>query len=176
MQKVVVVGASLAGLRSAQALRKRGFDGRLVLVGDEPHQPYDRPPLSKQLLSGEWPAEKLFFGAREKHTELQLELVLGRKARALDVRARNVMLEDGTSIDYDGLVIATGTAPRVLPNPDQLDARDPCRAREAAARAGGGSGLHRAGGGCLVSQARAVGDRGRAASQAAARLAWCAGG
>jgi 3-phenylpropionate/trans-cinnamate dioxygenase ferredoxin reductase subunit len=121
MQKVVVVGASLAGLRAAQALRKRGFDGRLVLVGEEPHAPYDRPPLSKQLLAGEWPAEKLFFGVREKHAELELDMRLGCKARALDVLARQVALDDGTTLDYDGLVIATGAAPRRLSNPTNLD-------------------------------------------------------
>ncbi|HEX4354750.1 MAG TPA: FAD-dependent oxidoreductase, partial [Polyangiales bacterium] len=62
MQRIVVVGASLAGLRTAQALRKRGFAGTLTLIGEEPHAPYDRPPLSKQLLSGEWSEDKLFFG------------------------------------------------------------------------------------------------------------------
>jgi 3-phenylpropionate/trans-cinnamate dioxygenase ferredoxin reductase component len=116
MQRIVVVGASLAGLRAAQALRKRGYAGTLVLVGDEPHAPYDRPPLSKQLLCGEWTEDKLFFGARENHASLELEFMLGRRAVALDVRAREVALADGARVGFDGLVIATGATPRQLPN------------------------------------------------------------
>lgn len=115
MQTIVIVGASLAGLRAAQALRKRGFAGELVMIGAEPHAPYDRPPLSKQLLSGEWPESKLFFHAREQHAALQLDQRLGLAARALDVRERKVWLEDGQSVRYDGLVIATGARPRSLP-------------------------------------------------------------
>ena len=115
MQTIVIAGASLAGLRAAQALRKRGFAGRLVLVGAEPHAPYDRPPLSKQLLSGEWPQSKLFFHAREQHAALQLEQRLGQAACALDVHARQLTLEGGERLGYDGLVIATGARPRTLP-------------------------------------------------------------
>lgn len=115
MQRVVIVGASLAGLRAAQALRKRGFGGSITLIGAEPHAPYDRPPLSKQLLSGEWPAEKLFFHAREKHATLELDQRLGVAARALDVRACQVELENSERISYDGLIIATGARTRTLP-------------------------------------------------------------
>jgi 3-phenylpropionate/trans-cinnamate dioxygenase ferredoxin reductase component len=114
MQRVVIVGASLAGLRAAQALRKRGFAGSISLIGAEPHAPYDRPPLSKQLLSGEWPAEKLFFHTREKHAALELEQRLGVAARSLDVRARVVELQDGERVAYDGLIIATGARTRTL--------------------------------------------------------------
>ena len=88
MQKIVVVGASLAGLRAVQTLRRRGFSGALTLVGAEPHPPYDRPPLSKQLLTGEWTEPKLFFGAREDHSSLAVDFRLGRRAQALDVGAR----------------------------------------------------------------------------------------
>jgi len=116
MHTIVIVGASLAGLRAAQALRKRGFDGRLVMIGAEQHAPYDRPPLSKQLLSGEWSADKLYFHAREKHAALELEQRLGHAARALDVRERTIALESGESVSYDGLVIATGASPRMLPH------------------------------------------------------------
>jgi 3-phenylpropionate/trans-cinnamate dioxygenase ferredoxin reductase subunit len=120
MRSIVVVGASLAGLRGVQALRKRGYSGRLTLLGAESHAPYDRPPLSKQLLSGEWPAEKLFFAQREQHAALDVEFRLGTRAIALDARERRVQLSDGTSLDYDGLMIATGTRARVLPNPAGL--------------------------------------------------------
>ncbi|HEY2734922.1 MAG TPA: FAD-dependent oxidoreductase [Polyangiales bacterium] len=114
MQRVVVVGASLAGLRAAQALRKRGFAGTLTLIGEEPHAPYDRPPLSKQLLSGEWTEDKLFFGARENFDSLELDFRLGRAARSLDVRAREVSLDDGARVPFDGLIIATGASARRL--------------------------------------------------------------
>jgi 3-phenylpropionate/trans-cinnamate dioxygenase ferredoxin reductase component len=114
MNNVVIVGASLAGLRAAQALRKRGFGGSIVLIGAEPHAPYDRPPLSKQLLAGDWPAQKLFFHAREKHDALELEQRLGVAAKALDVRAQHVELENGERVAYDGLVIATGARTRTL--------------------------------------------------------------
>jgi len=120
MRTVVIVGASLAGLRAAQTLRKRGFDGRVVMIGAEVHAPYDRPPLSKQLLAGEWPAEKLFFHAREKHAALQLEYHLGSAASSVDVREREVALASGQKVSYDGLVIATGAGPRLLPNPQGL--------------------------------------------------------
>lgn len=118
MHTIVIVGASLAGLRAAQALRKRGFDGRLVMVGAEKHAPYDRPPLSKQLLSGEWPAEKLFFHVREakQHENLELEHRLGTAARALSASDQTVLLESDEVLSYDGLVIATGASPRLLPH------------------------------------------------------------
>jgi NADPH-dependent 2,4-dienoyl-CoA reductase/sulfur reductase-like enzyme len=114
MQRVVIVGASLAGLRAAQALRKRGFAGKVSLVGAEPHAPYDRPPLSKQLLSGEWPADKLFFHKREKHDALELEQRFGVAARSLSVATNEVVLENGERIAYDGLIIATGARTRQL--------------------------------------------------------------
>lgn len=114
MRRIAIVGASLAGLRAAQALRKRGFGGNITLIGAEPHAPYDRPPLSKQLLSGEWPADKLFFHKREKHEALELEQRLGVAARALSVRTNEVELEDGERIPYDGLIIATGARVRQL--------------------------------------------------------------
>jgi 3-phenylpropionate/trans-cinnamate dioxygenase ferredoxin reductase component len=112
MHKVVIVGASLAGLRTAEALRKRGYDGRLWLVGDEPHAPYDRPPLSKQILTGEWDPNRVFFRQKEGYGPLELDLVFGARAQALDVTARTVRLTDGSVLDFDGLVIATGARAR----------------------------------------------------------------
>jgi 3-phenylpropionate/trans-cinnamate dioxygenase ferredoxin reductase component len=114
MQRVVIVGASLAGLRAAQALRKRNFAGSITLIGKEPHLAYDRPPLSKQLLSGEWPADKLFFHKREKHDTLELEQRLGVPARKLDTDRNEVELENGERVPYDGLIIATGARTRQL--------------------------------------------------------------
>jgi NADPH-dependent 2,4-dienoyl-CoA reductase/sulfur reductase-like enzyme len=112
---ILVVGASLAGLRTVEALRSRGFDGRLTLVGDEPHHPYDRPPLSKQVLQGVWEPERTMFRKADGYEPLALDLRLGTRAVSLDPRGRRVTLADGTSLAYDRLVIATGARPRTLP-------------------------------------------------------------
>jgi NADPH-dependent 2,4-dienoyl-CoA reductase/sulfur reductase-like enzyme len=110
---VIVAGASLAGLRAAQALRRRGFDGRLVLVGEERHPPYDRPPLSKDVLAGRWEPERTHL-LRAGDADLAAEWRLGTRATGLDVAARRLHLAGGESLAFDGLVIATGAAPRRL--------------------------------------------------------------
>jgi NADPH-dependent 2,4-dienoyl-CoA reductase/sulfur reductase-like enzyme len=115
MQRVAVVGASLAGLRAVEALRREGFAGELLLVGAEAHLPYERPPLSKQLLRGEWAPARLQLRSREQLMELGVELRLGTRALALDAGRRRVALSDGSELAYDGLVIATGAVPRRLP-------------------------------------------------------------
>lgn len=115
MERIVVVGASLAGLRAVEALRREGYDGRLSLVGDEPHAPYDRPPLSKQVLRGEWGTERIDLRRGDGLDELSLDLHLGVRATALDADARTVELSSGERLDYDGLVIATGARARRLP-------------------------------------------------------------
>ena len=120
LETVAVVGASLAGLRAVETLRREGFDGRLVLIGAEPHLPYDRPPLSKQLLRGEWEPDKIAL-RRADYDELDLDLRLGTRATALDPGARRVTLDDGSQLEYDGLVIATGAAPRVLRGTPDLE-------------------------------------------------------
>jgi 3-phenylpropionate/trans-cinnamate dioxygenase ferredoxin reductase component len=112
LDRVVVVGASLAGTRAAEALRREGFTGRLTLVGDEAHQPYDRPPLSKQFLAGTWDEERIRLRVGD---ELDAEWRLGVRAVGLDTGAREVELAGGERVPYDGLVIATGAAPRTLP-------------------------------------------------------------
>jgi NADPH-dependent 2,4-dienoyl-CoA reductase/sulfur reductase-like enzyme len=117
--RVVVVGASLAGLRAAEELRRLGYDGTLTLVGAEPHLPYDRPPLSKDFLAGETEVDGLAL-RRQPYDDLQLDLRLGVRATALDVRARTIMTDDGEVLAYDGAVIATGAAPRRLPNTPDL--------------------------------------------------------
>ena len=112
---VTIVGASLAGLRCAEALRADGFLGSIVLIGDEQHRPYDRPPLSKQFLAGAWDAERISLYKPEKHDALGIDLRLGVRATALDAEARRVDLADGTSLDADAVVIATGAGLRRLP-------------------------------------------------------------
>jgi 3-phenylpropionate/trans-cinnamate dioxygenase ferredoxin reductase component len=112
---VVVAGASLAGLRAAQGLRDNGFVGTIVMVGAEMHYPYDRPPLSKQVLAGTWPPERTVLADRASLRELVVDIRLGRRATALDAEARRVTLDDGTVLDADGVVVATGARPRLLP-------------------------------------------------------------
>jgi 3-phenylpropionate/trans-cinnamate dioxygenase ferredoxin reductase subunit len=112
---VAIVGASLAGLRAAEGLRDEGFAGRIVLIGEELHLPYDRPPLSKQVLAGTWPPEKAVLADRVKLDSLRIEQHLGRRAVALDTEAREVRLDDGEAIGADAIVLATGAVPRRLP-------------------------------------------------------------
>lgn len=114
LEHVVIVGASLAGLSAGRSLRAEGFTGRLTIVGDEIHRPYDRPPLSKQ-----------FLGGLVDHTDLgsddvdDVEWILGAAATALDTANRAVTLSDGRQLQYDGLIIATGATPRLLPGFDK---------------------------------------------------------
>jgi 3-phenylpropionate/trans-cinnamate dioxygenase ferredoxin reductase subunit len=114
LRTVAVVGASLAGLRSAEALRREGYEGRLVLIGDESHEPYDRPPLSKQVLAGEQEPDRIALRPGG-FADLDVELRLGRRAVALDLAGREVELDTGEHVAFDGLVVATGAAPRLLP-------------------------------------------------------------
>lgn len=118
----MVVGASLAGLRAAEGLRRSGFEGDLVVVGAETHYPYDRPPLSKQLLTGKTDAAGVQL---DRSDDLGIEWWLGARATALDVVERRVQIEQVGSasppgraddLSYDHLVIATGAAPRILPS------------------------------------------------------------
>lgn len=110
--RIVVVGACLAGLRVAEALRANGFDGELTLIGDEPHEPYDRPPLSKTVLSGWIGTDRLLL---PRTRDLRATWLLGIAATALDRRHRRVHLADGREIGYDRLVIATGARARAWP-------------------------------------------------------------
>src|SRR2546425_7730504 len=114
LHRIVVVGASRAGLRAAETLRDGGFDGELTLIGEEPHRPYDRPPLSKQVLQGTWEPEQTLFRRKGGYDALALDMRLGVRATSVDLRARRVTLTDGTFADYDRLIIATGARVRTL--------------------------------------------------------------
>jgi 3-phenylpropionate/trans-cinnamate dioxygenase ferredoxin reductase component len=117
---VVVVGAGLAGWRAIEALRAEGFEGGITLVGEELHLPYDRPPLSKQVLAGTWPPEKVVLADRKRSSELRVHEVLGQRAVRLDAPARHVELGDGTVVKGDAMILATGVTPRRLPGTEQL--------------------------------------------------------
>jgi NADPH-dependent 2,4-dienoyl-CoA reductase/sulfur reductase-like enzyme len=115
MRTITVIGASLAGLHAAMALRDEGYDGRLVIVGDEHHRPYDRPPLSKEFLTGALTAERLALADAEEIAELDGDWLLGTRAEGLDPPSRTVTLSDGRRLSTDGVVLATGAVPRTLP-------------------------------------------------------------
>ncbi|MDJ0462635.1 FAD-dependent oxidoreductase [Streptomyces sp. H27-C3] len=120
MGTLAVVGASLAGLYAARALRDQGFDGRLVIIGDESHRPYDRPPLSKEFLTGAVSEDQLALCDAEEETELGAEWLLGVRAEGLDTAARTIRLDNGRTVRADGVVIATGATPRRLPGTGAL--------------------------------------------------------
>ena len=111
---VSIVGASLAGYWAAETLRRDGFEGRISLIGDEPHAPYDRPPLSKKFLAGDLDDDRLPLTTAEKLADLGLEIRLGCRATGLDVATRTLEV-DGVAEPYDGLLIATGARCRNLP-------------------------------------------------------------
>jgi NADPH-dependent 2,4-dienoyl-CoA reductase/sulfur reductase-like enzyme len=115
-ERVVIVGASLAGLRAAECLRTEGFSGPMTLIGDEQYEPYDRPPLSKSVLAGWLPAEDTTLARR---CDVGAEWLLGVMAVALDLSTREVRLADGRRIPFDRLLIATGTRARPWPDNDQ---------------------------------------------------------
>ncbi|MGH3311033.1 MAG: NAD(P)/FAD-dependent oxidoreductase [Streptomyces sp.] len=114
MNRVVIVGASLAGLCTAEALRANGYDGPVTLVGDEKVMPYDRPPLSKQVLSGAWQPERTALRSNDALASLDVEFRMGERARMLDPVTKTVELTGGTCLPYDALVVATGATPRSL--------------------------------------------------------------
>src|SRR4051812_26654299 len=119
MRTVAIVGTSLAGLRAAETFRREGFDGRIVAIGAEPHLPYDRPPLSKELLRGDWEPDEVVL-RKQGVDDLDLDWRLDARAVALHIADRAVELHDGERIAFDGLVIATGATPRRLPQQPNL--------------------------------------------------------
>ena len=110
----VIVGAGLCGGAAAQTLREEGFDGRITLVGEEPHLPYERPPLSKEYLRGEQEKHQLFVHPEAWYSEQEVEARLGIRATAIDLTTKTVSLSDGDELTYDSLLIATGGRPRRL--------------------------------------------------------------
>lgn len=118
--RVVVVGASAAGLAVVEAARGQGYRGELTLIGDEPHLPYDRPPLSKQLLTGDWPSERLILRDQAHLDGLAVTMRLGQPAVGLDADSREVVLGDGDRVPYDALVVTTGVRARRLPGSEGI--------------------------------------------------------
>ncbi|MEU3612192.1 FAD-dependent oxidoreductase [Streptomyces sp. NPDC006872] len=123
--RVLVAGASMAGLRAAEQLRSAGWTGAITIVGDEPHMPYNRPPLSKEVLAGKAPFASLAFRLRPSVADVQWRL--GARIAAAGLSARTVELDDGETIPYDGLVVATGMRPRRLRCPGPLAGRHTVR-------------------------------------------------
>src|SRR5262249_25065976 len=110
-RRAVVVGASLAGLRAAESLRRAGHDGPLIIIGAETHLPYDRPPLSKQILTGRAGPDDL---ALRVDDGFEAEWLLGVRATGLDLERRAVQVTGGDEVPFEQLVIATGAHPRTL--------------------------------------------------------------
>ena len=115
LRTVAVVGAGLAGAKTVEALRAEGFDGRIVLFGEESHRPYERPPLSKGYLQGNDERETVFVHPEGWYAEHDVDLRLGVPVTGLDRHARELMTRDGDAVHYDRLVLATGATPRRLP-------------------------------------------------------------
>jgi 3-phenylpropionate/trans-cinnamate dioxygenase ferredoxin reductase subunit len=116
-QTFVIVGASLAGAKAAETLRTEGFDGRVVLIGEESERPYERPYLSKEYLRGDKPAAKLYVHDEGFYADNDIELLTGTRAELLDPGAREVTLAGGSTLAYSRLLLATGAAPRRLALP-----------------------------------------------------------
>ncbi len=116
-ESVLIVGAGQAGVQTAEALRSGGYAGPITLLGDEPHGPYHRPPLSKAWLAGEMDAAQLVMRAPEMLARKGIELRTGVRVAAIDRAARQLQLADGSTLPYGALVLATGATPRALPLP-----------------------------------------------------------
>lgn len=116
-QTVVIVGSSVGGVRTAKALRSQDFGGRIVLIGSDSRLPYDKPPLSKQFLAGQWDQSRLTMLTAEQADEAGIELRLGNAAEHLDLADRVVLLADGARVPFDILVVATGADARPSPWP-----------------------------------------------------------
>ena len=114
---IIIVGAGQAGVRAAETLRKFGYDGGIRLIGDEPHPPYQRPPLSKKFLLGEMSEDQLWLQGDAFFVQNAVELTVNTRVGTIDPRAKRVMLADGTELDYHKLILTTGSHARLLPVP-----------------------------------------------------------
>jgi 3-phenylpropionate/trans-cinnamate dioxygenase ferredoxin reductase component len=114
-EQIVIVGAGQAGDQAIHTLRRGGFKGGIALVGDEGCLPYQRPPLSKKFLAGALERERLFLRHAQFYAEHSIDTYFGQRAAEISRNARRVRLEDGTSLPYDALLLATGSRPRPLP-------------------------------------------------------------
>jgi NADPH-dependent 2,4-dienoyl-CoA reductase/sulfur reductase-like enzyme len=160
---VVIVGASLAGVAAAEELRECGHEGEIVVVGDERHPPYDRPPLSKQMLLAGSRIADCHLRSAAWADELQIDIRPATAAVRLDTRSRQVILSDGSAVGYDGAVIATGARPRMIPGADASGLRTLRTADDAIAlrdRLSAGTRLAVVGGGFIGAEVAAT-ARGR---------------
>jgi 3-phenylpropionate/trans-cinnamate dioxygenase ferredoxin reductase subunit len=117
LSHILIVGAGQAAIQALDTLRRKGFSGQLTLVGEEPWLPYQRPPLSKKFLSGGMERDKLLIRPQAFYEEHRVQTHLGRRAVEIDRRAQSIRLDDGTTIGYDALLLATGSTPRHIPIP-----------------------------------------------------------
>ncbi|MGW8765906.1 NAD(P)/FAD-dependent oxidoreductase [Streptomyces sp. NPDC055815] len=134
MTTIAVVGMGLAGTRAAEALRIEGYDGRLVLVGEETTEPYDRPPLSKQILLGKQDLRDIELTDEASRAALDAEWLLGARATSLDATSRQLTLADGRTLHTDGVVIATGARARRIPGVPDLNGAHTLRTLDDALR------------------------------------------
>jgi len=161
MNDVVIVGAGQAGFQTAASLRLEGFDGSITLIGEEPHLPYQRPPLSKGVLSGKQSFDSLPFRPEKFYQDHSIDLLLSQRAVSIDRDARRVQLASRTSVEYDHLVLATGARVRKLPVSGVHYLRDRDDAVELKARLESAANVAIVGGGFIglevASAARAMG-------------------
>jgi NADPH-dependent 2,4-dienoyl-CoA reductase/sulfur reductase-like enzyme len=160
VNKVVIIGGSLAGIRAASSLRDEGFAGTVTLVGAERHHPYDRPPLSKQFLAGKWGEPRIELLGAEKLDALALDLRLGKAALSLDADAHTVTLDDESVVSFDKAIVATGSHPRMLRGVEESESIMTLRtlddSRRIASMIGEGKRLVVVGGGFIGSEVAAT--------------------
>jgi len=116
-KSIVIVGAGQAAAQAVQSLRQGGYTGRITLIGDEPSLPYQRPPLSKAYMKGEFDEERLYFKPSAWYEDQKIEVMLGTHVPRIDRAKQQVQLGHGGHVDYDYLILATGSRPRPLPVP-----------------------------------------------------------
>lgn len=116
MERIGIIGGGQAAASLATKLREEGFEGAITLIGEEPALPYQRPPLSKKYLLGEWPQERLFLRPESYYSEHDITLRIGERATALDAAARTIALESGETLAFDKIALVTGARPRRLPD------------------------------------------------------------